>query len=36
MANAVGIDLGATNSVIAVWQAGERMVIPNCHKEARQ
>jgi molecular chaperone DnaK len=29
MATAVGIDLGTTNSVIAVWQAGEPVVIPN-------
>ena len=36
MANAVGIDRGTTNSVIAVWQAGEPAVIPNSHKEARQ
>lgn len=36
MADAVGIDLGTTSSVIGVWQTGERVVIPNCHKEARQ
>ena len=29
MARAVGIDLGTTNSVIAVWEAGEPRVIPN-------
>ncbi|CAM3290677.1 molecular chaperone DnaK [Mycobacterium intermedium] len=29
MATAVGIDLGTTNSVIAAWQGGEPMVIPN-------
>jgi molecular chaperone DnaK len=29
MATAVGIDLGTTNSVIAVWEAGEPRVIPN-------
>lgn len=29
MAKAVGIDLGTTNSVIAVWEAGEGKVIPN-------
>ena len=29
MAKAVGIDLGTTNSVIAVWEAGEEKVIPN-------
>lgn len=29
MARAVGIDLGTTNSVIAVWEAGEAKVIPN-------
>jgi molecular chaperone DnaK len=29
MATAVGIDLGTTNSVIANWQAGEPVVIPN-------
>jgi molecular chaperone DnaK len=29
MATAVGIDLGTTNSVIAVWQAGEPVVIAN-------
>jgi molecular chaperone DnaK len=29
MAKAVGIDLGTTNSVIAVWEAGEARVIPN-------
>jgi molecular chaperone DnaK len=29
MAKAVGIDLGTTNSVIAVWEAGEAKVIPN-------
>lgn len=29
MARAVGIDLGTTNSVIAVWEAGEARVIPN-------
>jgi molecular chaperone DnaK len=29
MATAVGIDLGTTNSVIAAWQAGEPVVIPN-------
>ncbi|QKV80296.1 molecular chaperone DnaK [Amycolatopsis sp. Hca4] len=29
MAKAVGIDLGTTNSVIAVWEAGEPRVIPN-------
>ncbi|MFI6566095.1 molecular chaperone DnaK [Streptomyces sp. NPDC050534] len=29
MAKAVGIDLGTTNSVIAVWEGGEPTVIPN-------
>ncbi len=29
MAKAVGIDLGTTNSVIAAWEGGEPMVIPN-------
>jgi molecular chaperone DnaK len=29
MAKALGIDLGTTNSVIAVWEAGEAKVIPN-------
>jgi len=29
MATAVGIDLGTTNSVIAAWQSGEPIVIPN-------
>ncbi len=29
MVKAVGIDLGTTNSVIAVWEAGEEKVIPN-------
>lgn len=29
MAKAVGIDLGTTNSVISVWEAGEGKVIPN-------
>jgi molecular chaperone DnaK len=29
MARAVGIDLGTTNSVIAVWEGGEPRVIPN-------
>jgi molecular chaperone DnaK len=29
MAKAVGIDLGTTNSVIAVWEGGEPVVIPN-------
>ena len=29
MAKAVGIDLGTTNSVIAVWEGGEGKVIPN-------
>ena len=29
MAIAVGIDLGTTNSVIAAWQGGEPIVIPN-------
>jgi len=29
MATAVGIDLGTTNSVIAAWQGGEPIVIPN-------
>lgn len=29
MAKAIGIDLGTTNSVVAVVQAGEPMVIPN-------
>ena len=28
MATAVGIDLGTTNSVIAAWQGGEPIVIP--------
>ncbi|MDR6987478.1 molecular chaperone DnaK [Paenarthrobacter nitroguajacolicus] len=29
MGKAVGIDLGTTNSVIAVWEGGEARVIPN-------
>ncbi|MEV0023911.1 molecular chaperone DnaK [Streptomyces atroolivaceus] len=29
MARAVGIDLGTTNSVIAVWEGGEPSVVPN-------
>jgi molecular chaperone DnaK len=29
MGKAVGIDLGTTNSVIAVWEGGEAIVIPN-------
>ncbi|TQN00418.1 molecular chaperone DnaK [Microbacterium lacticum] len=29
MAKAAGIDLGTTNSVIAVWEGGEAKVIPN-------
>ena len=29
MAKAVGIDLGTTNSVVAVLEAGEAVVIPN-------
>ncbi|MGW3285137.1 molecular chaperone DnaK [Streptomyces sp. NPDC001002] len=29
MAKAVGIDLGTTNSVIAVWEGGESTVVPN-------
>ncbi|MFI2213944.1 molecular chaperone DnaK [Streptomyces sp. NPDC020141] len=29
MAKAVGIDLGTTNSVIAVWEGGEPAVVPN-------
>jgi molecular chaperone DnaK len=29
MAKAVGIDLGTTNSVVAVWEGGEVTVIPN-------
>ena len=29
MARAVGIDLGTTNSVVAVLEAGEPVVIPN-------
>ncbi|MDP1758910.1 MAG: Hsp70 family protein, partial [Thermodesulfovibrionales bacterium] len=29
MAKAIGIDLGTTNSVVAVVQAGESVVIPN-------
>ncbi|MCK8610065.1 molecular chaperone DnaK [Agromyces sp. C10] len=29
MAKAVGIDLGTTNSVVAVWEGGEAKVIPN-------
>ncbi|WP_369188821.1 molecular chaperone DnaK [Streptomyces sp. R08] len=29
MAKAVGIDLGTTNSVIAVWEDGEPSVVPN-------
>ncbi|MEJ2314203.1 MAG: Hsp70 family protein, partial [Nitrospirota bacterium] len=29
MAKAIGIDLGTTNSVVAVMQAGEAVVIPN-------
>ncbi|SEB79370.1 Hsp70 protein [Streptomyces melanosporofaciens] len=29
MAKAVAIDLGTTNSVIAVWEGGESSVVPN-------
>ncbi len=29
MAKAVGIDLGTTNSVIATWEGGEAVVVPN-------
>ncbi|WP_046500545.1 molecular chaperone DnaK [Streptomyces odonnellii] len=29
MAKAVGIDLGTTNSVIAAWEGGEAVVLPN-------
>ena len=29
MAKAVGIDLGTTNSVVSVLEAGEAVVIPN-------
>jgi molecular chaperone DnaK (HSP70) len=29
MATAVGIDLGTTNSVVAAWQTGEPLMIPN-------
>ncbi|MCX6512950.1 MAG: Hsp70 family protein, partial [Actinobacteria bacterium] len=29
MAKAVGIDLGTTNSVVAVFEVGEPVVIPN-------
>ncbi|MFE4574304.1 molecular chaperone DnaK [Streptomyces chartreusis] len=29
MAKAVGIDLGTTNSVIAAWEGGEPVVVPN-------
>ncbi|MFD5011992.1 molecular chaperone DnaK [Streptomyces chartreusis] len=29
MAKAVGIDLGTTNSVIAAWEGGESVVVPN-------
>jgi molecular chaperone DnaK len=29
MPKAVGIDLGTTNSVVSVWEAGETVVIPN-------
>ena len=29
MARAVGIDLGTTNSVVAVLEAGEPVVVPN-------
>src|SRR5690242_18465415 len=29
MPKAVGIDLGTTNSVVAVWEAGDTTVIPN-------
>ena len=29
MAKTVGIDLGTTNSVVAVMEAGEPVVIPN-------
>ncbi|HEX3732479.1 MAG TPA: molecular chaperone DnaK [Mycobacteriales bacterium] len=29
MAKAVGIDLGTTNSVIATWEAGQPIVVPN-------
>ena len=29
MAKAIGIDLGTTNSVVAIMQAGEPVVIPN-------
>lgn len=34
MAKAVGIDLGTTNSVVAVWEAGEGRIIEN--KEGRR
>ena len=29
MSKSIGIDLGTTNSVVAVVQNGERVVIPN-------
>ena len=29
MAKAVGIDLGTTNSVVAIWEEGKATVIPN-------
>ena len=35
MAKAVGIDLGTTNSVIAVWEGGEPTVIPNAKVRVR-
>jgi molecular chaperone DnaK (HSP70) len=29
MATAVGIDLGTTNSIVAAWQTGEPLMMPN-------
>jgi molecular chaperone DnaK len=33
MAKAVGIDLGTTNSVVAIWEDGKAAVIPNTEGE---
>nr|WP_234881948.1 Hsp70 family protein [Aeromonas veronii] len=30
---AIGIDLGTTNSAIAVWREGQAQLIPNAHGE---
>ena len=34
MANMIGIDLGTTNSCVAVMEGGEPVVIPNAEREA--